>query len=104
MKLFCSRVFRYALALAIGGLIAAGSSFLSVAAFAQTPPAITPGFVITTFAGTGTPGYSGDGGPATSAEFNGPTQIAIDKAGNVYIVDRNNNCIRKVDTNGIITT
>jgi len=60
--------------------------------------------VITTFAGSGLVGYSGDGGAATSAKFMGMAGIAIDGPGNVYITDGGNNCIRKINTSGIITT
>jgi len=60
--------------------------------------------IITTVAGDGTPAYSGDGGPATSASMFHPSGIAIDKHGNFYIGDLLNNRIRKVDTSGIITT
>ena len=59
--------------------------------------------VITTVAGTGTPGFSGDNGPATSAQLDDPTGIAVDAIGNLYIVDRGNGLIRKV-SNGVITT
>lgn len=59
--------------------------------------------VITTVAGNGTARFSGDNGPATSAELNGLAGVAADSAGNVYIADTNNNRIRKV-SNGIITT
>jgi sugar lactone lactonase YvrE len=59
---------------------------------------------ITTIAGTGTNGYSGDGGPATSAGLWAPYRAAADRAGNVYIADYNNNRIRKVDTTGTIIT
>ncbi len=61
----------------------------------------------TTVAGwnNGTKGYSGDNGAATSALLSGPAGIALDRAGNLYIADQGNNCIRKVDTyTGIITT
>jgi uncharacterized protein (TIGR03437 family) len=65
--------------------------------------------VITTFAGTGTAGFSGDGGPATSAKlglnltaaFQG---VAVDSAGNLYIADPQNNRIRMVNPSGIIST
>jgi uncharacterized protein (TIGR03437 family) len=59
--------------------------------------------VITTVAGNGTTGFSGDGGPATSAQLNGPLGIAVDSGGNLYIADTNNRRIREV-TNGVITT
>jgi hypothetical protein len=51
---------------------------------------------ITTFAGTGTPGFSGDGGPPTSATLSFSEDVAVDPAGNVYIADYNNMRIRKV--------
>lgn len=59
--------------------------------------------VITTVAGNGTPGFSGDGGPATSAQLYLPAGVALDSAGNLYIAERGNNRIRKV-SNGVITT
>ena len=59
--------------------------------------------VIETVAGNGTEGFSGDGGPATSAELSLPDNVAVDAEGNIYIVDYGNYCIRKV-SNGIITT
>ena len=55
-------------------------------------------------AGSGTSGYSGDGGPATKAAMNIPAGLAFDKQGNLYIADRANHRVRKVDTKGIITT
>jgi sugar lactone lactonase YvrE len=60
--------------------------------------------VITTIAGNGTPGFTGDGGPAVSAEINFPNDVDVDAAGNVYIADSGNNRVRKIDTNGLITT
>jgi hypothetical protein len=59
---------------------------------------------VTTFAGTGTQGSSGDGGPATDAQLNGPTMLAIDSSGAVFIADDEANVIRKVDRNGTIST
>ena len=61
--------------------------------------------IITTVAGGGNPPDGlGDGGPATQARLYGPSGVAVDALGNLYIADRENNCIRKVDPNGIITT
>ena len=60
--------------------------------------------IISTIAGNGTRGYSGDGGPATAAEMYYPGGIAVDGSGNVFFVDFNNNCIRKINTSGIIST
>ncbi len=61
--------------------------------------------VITTFAGTGKPGYSGDGGPASKAELKQPHSIQFGADGNLYICDIGNNVIRRVDMNtGVIST
>ncbi len=49
-------------------------------------------------------GYSGDGGPATSAELNDPIGVAVDGTGNLYIADQGNNRIRKVTPSGTITS
>jgi sugar lactone lactonase YvrE len=59
---------------------------------------------IATFAGTGQPGFSGDGGLATSARLYAPEGVAVDGQGNVYIADRNNYRVRKVSPGGTITT
>jgi Concanavalin A-like lectin/glucanases superfamily/Immunoglobulin domain/Regulator of chromosome condensation (RCC1) repeat len=60
--------------------------------------------IITAVAGTGTAGYSGDGGLALNATLKGPNGIAVDAFGNLFIADTDNNRIRKVNTNGIIAT
>jgi sugar lactone lactonase YvrE len=60
--------------------------------------------IISTIAGNGTPGYSGDGGAATNAELFNPEGVAVDATGNLFIADYSNSRIRKVDTNGLIST
>ncbi len=60
--------------------------------------------LITTFAGTGTPGYNGDNGDAKLAQLNAPFRVILDKQGNLLIADTDNNRIRKVTTDGKITT
>ena len=60
--------------------------------------------IITTVVGTGSSGYSGDGGLATSATLSSPHGIAVDREGNLFIADYGNHVIRKIDTSGIITT
>ena len=60
--------------------------------------------IITTLAGNGSYGYSGNGGPATSAQLAMQFGIATDNAGNVYIADHDNNVIRVVNNMGVIST
>jgi sugar lactone lactonase YvrE len=60
--------------------------------------------IITTVAGTGSAFFGGDGGQAKNAELNHPAGVALDFAGNLFIADSSNNCIRKIDTKGIIST
>lgn len=60
--------------------------------------------MITTSAGNGTNGYSGDGGAATNAKLGGPTGVAVDSMDDVFICDDGNLRIREVNTNGIINT
>jgi len=59
---------------------------------------------ISTLAGDGLPGFRGDGGPASAARLNTPYGIAVDNAGNLYIADLGNNRVRKIGTDGTITT
>lgn len=83
------------------------SDFMLVLVFAcslAAPLQAQTTYNINRFAGTVTPGFSGDGGAATSAQLNTPTGIALDASGNVYFADTMNNRIRKIDSNGIIVT
>ncbi|MGW0933127.1 NHL domain-containing protein [Streptomyces sp. NPDC002644] len=65
---------------------------------------VTPDGRIRTVAGTGTPGFSGDGSPAAAAQLNGPYGVAIDGAGDLYITDADNHRVRKVAGDGTIST
>jgi DNA-binding beta-propeller fold protein YncE len=61
--------------------------------------------LISTVAGTGTQGYTGDHGPAQRATFNGPKEIAVDSHDNIWLVDTENHCIRRIDrASGLVTT
>jgi DNA-binding beta-propeller fold protein YncE len=61
--------------------------------------------IITTVGGTGAAGYSGDGAPAIQAAFNEPYGIAVDRGGNIFLADRHNRCVRRIDgASGIVTT
>jgi hypothetical protein len=65
---------------------------------------VTSQGIITTFAGNGSYGFAGDGGQATAAEFGCPSGVAVDAGGNVYVADRDNNRVRMVNPQGIVTT
>ena len=65
---------------------------------------ITPQGIVTTFAGTGSPGFSGDGGRATAAQLNQVNGLAFDARGNLYIADMGNHRVRLVAPDGTITT
>jgi hypothetical protein len=59
---------------------------------------------ISTVAGSGVPGYSGDGGPATAARLNGPARVQLDRNGNLYFVEVKNHVLRRVRADGVIET
>jgi uncharacterized protein (TIGR03437 family) len=82
---------------ASGALYIADSNNARVARFA--PPS-----AFSNFAGTNVAGFKGDGGPAISAQLNKPVGITMDAAGNIYFTDTNNSRIRKITTDGTITT
>jgi trimeric autotransporter adhesin len=65
---------------------------------------VDPRGIITTFAGTGTRGGRGDGGPAVRAQLCGPQGLAVDRAGDVFVADDCNDRVRRIDPNGIMTT
>jgi hypothetical protein len=77
---------------------------ISIVLILSAGHALAQNNVISTVAGTGTAGYSGDGGPATSAQLNAPFGIAADSAGNIYIAEWSNHRVRKVSASGVITT
>jgi len=89
----------------IGGLALdkAGNLFISDGANNRVRK-VSPEGIITTVAGTGQIGFSGDGGPATEARFDGPRVGAVDAAGNLFVADLYNHRIRKVSPDGLITT
>lgn len=87
-----SRIHRASCALTLSVYLTLG---FSSGLFAQT---------ITTIGGNGTQGFSGDGGQATNARLKNPQDAAVDTQGNIFIVDTDNNRIRKVSTTGVITT
>jgi hypothetical protein len=60
--------------------------------------------MIVTVAGSGEPGFAGDGGPARAARLNTPQKLAAARDGSVYVADRVNRRVRKIDARGIITT
>jgi len=80
---------------------ASGDLFIAEAFKVQK---VTASGIVTTVAGSGTQGFSGDGGPATSATLSYPSGVAVDASGDLFIADGGNQRIRKVSASGIITT
>ncbi len=94
------------LANAVGLVLSPGANLYVFDSTGARIRKITPGGTISAVAGTGTPGFSGDGGPASSAMINVtvPTSAGFDSAGNFYFADTGNFRVRKIDTSGTITT
>lgn len=84
----------------------AGNVFISIAGTGvygvSAIRKISPGGIITTIAGSLGEGFSGDGGPAARAQFQGPAGVAVDGAGNLFIADAGNNRLRRISASGII--
>jgi uncharacterized protein (TIGR03437 family) len=81
-----------------------GNLYIADTTNARVRMVTTSSGIISTFAGNGISGYTGDGGKAINASLNSPAGLVADKAGNVYISDYGNSTVRKVDTSGNITT
>jgi hypothetical protein len=81
-----------------------GYGFQATPARSNSVFKIDPSGSITRFAGNSRTGFSGDGGPATSASLYSPLAVAADRAGNVFIVDAGNQRIRRVGPDGTIST
>ena len=70
----------------------------------ETIRKVTPDGIISTIAGTGAEGYTGDGGPANAAQLSDPTSVVVDASGAIYVADNGNKVVRRIDPNGTITT
>jgi sugar lactone lactonase YvrE/tRNA A-37 threonylcarbamoyl transferase component Bud32 len=90
----------------VAAFVATAAALVAAAAvglWLNSRPATTPAApTISTFAGTGRPGWSGDGGPATRAQLSDPIFVAVDGAGNVFIADSGNHSVRRIGRDGII--
>lgn len=81
-----------------------GNGNLYITTFGDRVRKVDSDGIITTVVGTGDPGSGGDGGPATEAQLDNPLGVSVDGDGELYIADFNNHRVRKVDSDGIITT
>jgi len=86
------------------GVTVHGGNFYIADTFNQRIRKVNPSGIISTIAGNGTPGFSGDGGPAISAMISYPGSLGFDSKGNLYVGDDGNQRVRKIDSNGIIST
>lgn len=87
-----------------GPLVALACATLVVTGAVSSPASAAAFVQVNAFAGTGVSGSTGDGGPATAARFQDTTNVRFDRQGNLYVADCNANRVRKVGTNGIIST
>lgn len=85
-------------------LDAAGNVYVADRGSANVVRKIDRAGIITTVAGNGTVGFSGDGGPAINAQFSDLRGVTVDSTGNLYLADYGNHRVRKVDTSNIVTT
>ena len=92
------------LSVPFGVAVDSSGNLFIVDGFTHTVRKVDTSGIISTVAGVGTAAFSGDGGPATSAHLNNPNDLVVDSSGNLFIADRNNHRIRKVDTSGDIST
>src|SRR6266851_3755951 len=77
---------------------------IAVASMLLPAVCMAQGYTVTTVVGTGTTGFSGDGGAAVSAQIAGVLSVALDSGGNLYVPDQFNHRVRKVTTDGTIST
>jgi trimeric autotransporter adhesin len=87
-----------------GALMAIGAAILALSATAGAEAAVTADSSIATFAGNGTAAFGGDGGPAASALLNEPRDTAVGPDGSIFVADTFNHRVRKIGTDGTITT
>ena len=94
-------VLNFPIGIAVDGV---GGNLYVADTFNHRVRSVSPAGIITTIAGNGTAGYSGDGGPAAGAALYYPVGLAFDSQGNLYIADHGNSRIRRISNTGVITT